>query len=107
MPYQRRENVAVALHTRRCLQTTGWDYQKFLSAQLTGKVLGMDLVRESERDYTPFIRNMSFSPYGLYSFGHWLECFDSWKGYTPACTPHPPPQPAASARPGVQWAGCS
>ena len=68
-----------------CLHTTGWDYQKFLSAQLSGKVVGMDLVRESEKDYTPFMRNLSFSPYGLYSFGHWLECFDSWKGYTPAC----------------------
>ena len=68
-----------------CLQTTGADYQKFLAAQLSGSVVGQDIILESEKDYTPFLRNNPFLPYGMYSFGHWLECFDSAAGYTAAC----------------------
>jgi len=67
-----------------CLQTTGSDYQKFLQAQLTNSVLSERMVVESELDHTPWNRE---SPqfYGLYGFGHFLECFDSQDGFTPAC----------------------
>jgi CubicO group peptidase (beta-lactamase class C family) len=69
-----------------CLQTTQYDYQKFLHAQLTASVLGKELVDESEKNYTPFLTNDTvFTIYGLYSFGHWLECYDSVYGYTAEC----------------------
>ena len=69
-----------------CLATTQSDYSKFLHAQLTSSVLGKELVEESEKNYTPFLVNDTvFTIYGLYSFGHWLECYDSVFGYTDAC----------------------
>ena len=69
-----------------CLQTTGYDYQKFLQAQLTYSVLDKALVEESEKNYTPFLKNDTlFTIYGLYSFGHWLECYDSSYGFTDNC----------------------
>ena len=69
-----------------CLQTTGYDYQKFLQAQLTYSVLDKALVEESEKNYTPFLKNDTvFTIYGLYSFGHWLECYDSSYGFTDEC----------------------
>jgi len=69
-----------------CLQTTGADYQKFLHAQLTASVLSQELINESERNYTPFDENDTvFLIYGVYGFGHWLECYDSVPGYTAQC----------------------
>ena len=69
-----------------CLLTTQRDYAKFLHAQLTGSVLGEELVAQSEKNYTPFLVNDTvFTIYGVYSFGHWLECYDSVYGFTAAC----------------------
>jgi CubicO group peptidase (beta-lactamase class C family) len=69
-----------------CLSTTQHDYAKFLHAQLTGSVLGKELVAQSEKNYTPFLKNDTvFTIYGLYAFGHWLECYDSVHGFTDAC----------------------
>jgi len=67
-----------------CLTTTGQDYSNFLHRTLTYQVLPKTLVDASEQDYTPFMRNAP-SLYGLYGFGHWLECFDSVEGYTKTC----------------------
>ena len=69
-----------------CLSTTQHDYEKFLHAQLTASVLGKELIKESELNYTPFLKNDTvFTIYGLYSFGHWLECYDSVEGFTKEC----------------------
>ena len=42
------------------------------------------LLCRSEVDATPFNRD-GYQLYGLYGFGHFLECFDSSEGFTPAC----------------------
>ena len=65
----------------RCLTTTGADYAKFLAAQLTASVLSKELVAESEKDHTPWQKG-GYQLYGLYGFGHFLECFDSYRGFT-------------------------
>lgn len=67
-----------------CLTTTAADYEKFLHATLAHSVLSTQLVRESEKDHTPFMANQ-YTLYGDYGFGHFLECFDSVDGYTASC----------------------
>ena len=67
-----------------CLETTGADYGRFLQRTLSHSVLPAALVRESEKDHTPFMSHYP-SLYGNYGFGHFLECFDSVVGMTPAC----------------------
>merc|ERR1712196_735134 len=67
-----------------CLQTTGYDYSKFLLAQLGNTVLSPETVSESEKSYTDFIAD-DYQLYGKYGFGHFLECFDSIDGFTLAC----------------------
>ena len=67
-----------------CLQTVGDDYQNFLHATLAHTVLPKSLVDASEQDYTPFL-NSSYSLYGDYGFGHFLECYDSVAGFTEEC----------------------
>lgn len=42
------------------------------------------LVKESEKDYTPF-RTFNYTLYGNYGFGHFLECYDSVAGFTEEC----------------------
>ena len=69
-----------------CLQTTGYDYQKFLHAQLTASVLSQNLIDESETNATPFLNTETINTiYGVYGFGHWLECYDSILGFTEEC----------------------
>mmetsp|Transcript_12636 Transcript_12636/g.33127 ORF Transcript_12636/g.33127 Transcript_12636/m.33127 type:complete len:227 (-) Transcript_12636:152-832(-) len=67
-----------------CLVTTARDYEQFLLKTLTHGVLPDALVVESERDYTPFLRPY-YTLYGLYAFGHFIECFDAINGFTAAC----------------------
>lgn len=67
-----------------CLQTTGFDYSKFLKAQLGATVLSAATVAQSERDYTPFLGS-EYSLYGHYGFGHFIACFDSVVGFTAEC----------------------
>jgi len=67
-----------------CLETTGADYERFLARTLSHSVLPAALVRESEKDATPFLAN-DYTLYGDYAFGHFLECFDSVEGFTDAC----------------------
>jgi CubicO group peptidase (beta-lactamase class C family) len=67
-----------------CLLTTGADYQKFLAAQLTASVLSPAMVAESEKSHNDFDKG-GYQLYGLYGFGHFLECFDSADGFTDAC----------------------
>lgn len=67
-----------------CLQTTAADYSKFLQSTLSASVLSQEIVTASEVDATPFNRD-GYQLYGLYGFGHFLECFDSSEGFTPAC----------------------
>lgn len=66
------------------LVTTGRDYGRFLDGVLNKKVLSHAMIRESERDYTPFLSHNQ-TLYGNYAFGHFLMCFDSVKGMTPEC----------------------
>jgi len=66
-----------------CLNTTGSDYEKFLSGQLSMSVLSPTIIKASETDHTTFLKG--YSLYGHYGFGHFLECFDSPFGFTPAC----------------------
>ena len=66
-----------------CLETTGADYERFLARTLSHSVLPAALVRESEKDATPFLAN-DYTLYGDYAFGHFLECFDSVEGFTDA-----------------------
>lgn len=68
-----------------CLNTTGSDYEQFLSGLLSRKVLSRPIMDQSERDHTPFLGNDSYSLYGHYAYGHFLECFDSADGFTEAC----------------------
>ena len=75
-----RSNPQLAI----CLETTGYDYSKFLRAQLRREKPSRRMVLESERDYTPFMAE-KYQLYGVYGFGHWLECFDSYEGYTQKC----------------------
>jgi CubicO group peptidase (beta-lactamase class C family) len=67
-----------------CLDTVARDYAKFLHAQLAASVVPAHLVRESEKDYTPF-RTSNYTLYGNYGFGHFLECYDSVAGFTEEC----------------------
>lgn len=67
-----------------CLQTTAYDYSKFLTAQLGATVLSADTVAQSEKDYTPFM-DTYYTLYGSYGFGHFIACFDSLTGETKAC----------------------
>jgi len=67
-----------------CLVTTALDYQQFLLRTLRYDVLSTALVAESEKDYTPFLRPY-YTLYGLYAFGHFIECFDAINGFTAAC----------------------
>merc|ERR1711879_1001430 len=66
------------------LITTGSDYQNFLHSVLTYKGLSKEIIEASEQDYTPFMGS-GYTLYGRYGFGHFLMCFDSVHGYTPAC----------------------
>eukprot|EP00656_Telonema_subtile_P057366 TRINITY_DN9412_c0_g1_i3.p1 TRINITY_DN9412_c0_g1~~TRINITY_DN9412_c0_g1_i3.p1 ORF type:complete len:182 (-),score=52.81 TRINITY_DN9412_c0_g1_i3:275-820(-) len=66
------------------LVTTGQDYEKFLQGLLTYKSLSKEIVDASEEDNTPFM-STQYSLYGDYGFGHFLMCFDSVDGFTPAC----------------------
>jgi CubicO group peptidase (beta-lactamase class C family) len=50
-----------------CLETTGYDYSKFLRSQLRREVPSRQMVFESERDYTPFM-NYEYQLYGVYGF---------------------------------------
>ena len=76
----RRSNPEFAI----CLSTTQYDYAKFLNAQLTASVLGK-LVSSLKRTIQFLNDDTVFTIYGVYSFGHWLECYDSVAGYTSAC----------------------
>ena len=67
-----------------CLVTTAHDYQQFLLKTLKGDVLSRELIAESEKDYTPFLRPY-YTIYGLYAFGHFIECFDDANGFTAEC----------------------
>lgn len=67
-----------------CLQTTGADYQNFLYKTLTASVLSQEIITASETDNTPFMKSY-YQLYGLYGFGHFLECFDSINGFTAEC----------------------
>jgi hypothetical protein len=70
-----------------CLYTTAEDYATFLSAISNHKVYTPELIAESEKDYTPapvYPPGM-YTLYGHYAFGHFLECFDSWVGWTAEC----------------------
>eukprot|EP01065_Artemidia_motanka_P042081 TRINITY_DN557_c0_g1_i2.p1 TRINITY_DN557_c0_g1~~TRINITY_DN557_c0_g1_i2.p1 ORF type:complete len:409 (+),score=148.91 TRINITY_DN557_c0_g1_i2:103-1329(+) len=67
-----------------CVQTTPADYGRFLGSTLGYSVLPKELVVTSEQDYTPFMTDY-YTMYGNYAFGHYLLCFDSIAGYTPAC----------------------
>jgi len=66
------------------LVTNGADYERFLAGTLTYNVLSRQIVDASERDNTPFMAD-DYALYGDYGFGHFLMCFDSWEGFTPAC----------------------
>ena len=66
------------------LLTTGADYERFLHGVLTYSHPSRDVILASERDGTPFLAD-EYTLYGDYGFGHFLFCFDSWDGFTPAC----------------------
>jgi CubicO group peptidase (beta-lactamase class C family) len=69
-----------------CLNTTGGDYAAFLDGVLNHKVLTPALIAESEKDATPgAMMGEGYTLYGHYGFGHFLECFDSYRGYTLEC----------------------
>lgn len=69
-----------------CLNTTGADYGAFLDGVLRKTVLPPELIAASEQDYTPGdMMGGGYTLYGHYGFGHFLECFDSDAGFTPAC----------------------
>eukprot|EP01065_Artemidia_motanka_P042080 TRINITY_DN557_c0_g1_i1.p1 TRINITY_DN557_c0_g1~~TRINITY_DN557_c0_g1_i1.p1 ORF type:complete len:409 (+),score=122.01 TRINITY_DN557_c0_g1_i1:81-1307(+) len=67
-----------------CVMTTPRDYGSFLANTLGYSVLPRRLVEESEKDYTPFLSD-SYTMFGNYAFGHYLLCFDSYRGYTKEC----------------------
>jgi len=67
-----------------CLNTTAADYERFLLQTLRHGVLSRELVEQSEKDYTPFLRPY-YTLYGLYAFGHFIECFDAINGFTKEC----------------------
>ncbi len=67
-----------------CLNTSALDYEQFLLRTLSYSALPQPLVEESERSYTPFLAKLP-TLYGLYGFGHWIECFDSVEGFTQEC----------------------
>lgn len=87
-PYHMNETSCFDGHTNPelavCLTTTGKDYANFLHATHTYRVLGKELVDESEFDSTPFMER-GYQLYGNYGFGHFLECFDSVSGFTEKC----------------------
>eukprot|EP00440_Ansanella_granifera_P054867 gb/GFBE01059477.1/.p1 GENE.gb/GFBE01059477.1/~~gb/GFBE01059477.1/.p1 ORF type:complete len:444 (+),score=90.86 gb/GFBE01059477.1/:1-1332(+) len=66
------------------LITTGADYEQFLSGLLTYKTLKKSIIDASEEDSTPFMKDF-YTLYGDYGFGHFLMCFDSFKGFTHEC----------------------
>jgi len=66
------------------LVTTGADYEKFLHGLLTYSPLSEDIIRASEEDSTPFMSEY-YTLYGNYGFGHFLQCFDSYEGFTAEC----------------------
>ena len=70
-----------------CLNTTGRDYGAFLGGVLSYSSLPRAIIDESERDYTPgdMAQFDNYTLYGHYGFGHFLECFDSYEGYSSAC----------------------
>jgi len=69
-----------------CLNTTGGDYGAFLDGVLRHKVLTPAIIKESEKDDTPYpMMGGGYSLYGHYGFGHFLECFDSYQGFTAEC----------------------
>ena len=69
-----------------CLNTTGGDYSKFLHGMLTKTILSSEVIDASEKDYTPGeMMGDGCTLYGHYGFGHFLECFDSYQGYTKEC----------------------
>lgn len=69
-----------------CLTTTGRDYGMFLDGMLRRTILTPEVIRESERDYTPGdMMGEGYTLYGHYGFGHFLECFDSYAGFTKEC----------------------
>lgn len=66
------------------LITTGNDYERFLQGMLGYTSRSRETMRESERDYTPFM-SQQYTLYGNYGFGHYLACFDSVAGFTTEC----------------------
>ena len=69
-----------------CLNTTGRDYGSFLDGILQHTILSPYVIDASEKDYTPGdMMGSGYTLYGHYGFGHFLECFDSYHGYTKAC----------------------
>lgn len=66
------------------LFTTGIDYEKFMTGLLGYKTFSKELIYESEKDATPFMKDF-YTLYGDYAFGHFLMCFDSVKGFTTEC----------------------
>lgn len=69
-----------------CLNTTGGDYGAFLDGLLQHTVLSPAIIDASEQDYTPYpMMGYGYTLYGDYGFGHFLECFDSYDGFTAEC----------------------
>ena len=69
-----------------CLNTTGHDYGSFLSGLLNRDILSKEVIDASEQDYTPGdMMGDGYVLYGHYGFGHFLECFDSYQGFTKEC----------------------
>jgi len=69
-----------------CLNTTGGDYAAFLGGLLSHSVLSPAIIQASEEDYTTGdIMGRGYTLYGHYGFGHFLECFDSYRGFTKEC----------------------
>ena len=68
-----------------CLNTTGADYGSFLAGVLRHEVLTPRVIEESEKDYTVGLMGEGYTLYGDYGFGHFLECFDSYQGFTEEC----------------------
>lgn len=66
------------------LLTTGDDYERFLHKVLAYAHPSRAVIEQSEVDATPFLSS-SYALYGNYGFGHFLACFDSYEGFTPAC----------------------